>query len=94
LHGTTSWRLESCGAAKVVVVDVLVDVGAEVLTPLLQTSFLPLRTHVYFIPAKVVVFPLGEQVVPGFIAADETFEKTTKEVATRISAVIRFIMED
>jgi len=42
----------------------------------------------------IVVFPFGEQVAPGFMEADETFEKTTKEVATRISAVIRFIMED
>jgi len=91
LHGATSWRLESRGAAKVVVVDVLVDVGMGVLAPLLHTSFFPLRTHVYLIPAKVVVFPLGEQVVPGFMEADEIFEKTTKDVTTRISATIRFM---
>jgi len=42
----------------------------------------------------IVVFPFGEQVAPGFMEADETFEKTTKDVATRISAMIRFIVED
>ena len=75
-------------------VDELVDVGAGVLTPLLQTSFFPLRTHVYFTPATVEVFPLGEQVVPGFVEADELSDNTTKDVATRISATIRFITEE
>jgi hypothetical protein len=62
--------------------------------PLFQTSFFPFRTHVNLTPPKIVVFPFGEQVVPGFMAADETFEKTTKDVETRISAMIRFIVED
>jgi hypothetical protein len=76
------------------VVDEVVDVGVEVLTPLLQTSFFPIRTHVYLIPAKFEVLPLGEQVVPGFMEADEMFENTTKDVATRISTTNRFMAED
>jgi len=78
----------------VVLVAVVVVATDWILRPLFQTSLFPFRTHVYLNPAKIVVLPLGEQVVPGFMAADETFEKTTKEVATRISAMIRFIVED
>ena len=39
--------------------------GAGVETPLLQTSFLPLFTQVYFLPAAVIVCPAILQEEPG-----------------------------
>ena len=45
-----------------------VDFGAT-RTPLFQTSFLPLLTHVYFLPAEVEVAPSLEHVAPAFTAA-------------------------
>ena len=75
----------------VVLVAVVVVAADWILRPLFQTSLFPFRTHVYLNPAKIVVLPLGEQVVPGFMEADEIFEKTTKDVTTRISATIRFM---
>jgi len=93
LHGATSCRLESCGAAKVVVVDELVVVEDGTFTPLFQTSFFQLSTHVYLTPPKIEIFPFGEQDVPGFIEADEMSEKRTNDDTTRINAIIRFITE-
>jgi hypothetical protein len=70
---------------------VVVEDGA--FTPLFQTSFFPLSTHVYLTPAKIEIFPFGEQDVPGFIEADDVPEKTANDDMTRINARIRFITE-
>ena len=43
--------------------------GFTTATPLFQTSFLPLFTHVYFFPLKVDVAPALEHFVPGVTAA-------------------------
>jgi hypothetical protein len=43
--------------------------GFDIATPLFQTSFLPLFTHVYFFPLKVDVAPALEHFVPGVTAA-------------------------
>jgi len=56
-----------------------VDFGAA-RTPLFQTSFLPLLTHVYFLPAEVEVAPSLEHVAPAFTAAT-AFNGTRKSAA-------------
>ena len=78
-----------------VVVDEIGDVALGIITftPLFQTSFFPLSTHVYLTPPKIEIFPFGEQEVPGFIEADEMPENRTNDDTTRINAIIRFITE-
>jgi hypothetical protein len=46
-------------------------VGFGMATPLFHTSFLPLLTHVYFLPPVDAVAPSFEHLVPGVIAANE-----------------------
>jgi hypothetical protein len=46
-----------------------VGFGLTTTTPLFQTSFLPLFTHVYFLPATVEVCPAFLQLAPALIAA-------------------------
>ncbi len=50
-------------------VGVNVGIGFAIATPLFHTSFLPLFTHVYFLPAEVEVAPSFEHVAPAFTAA-------------------------
>jgi hypothetical protein len=59
-----------------------VDFGAA-RTPLFQTSFLPLFTHVYFLPALVEVAPSFVQALPALTAAT-----ATKDVERKIEATI------
>ena len=53
-------------------VGVTTGFGFAIATPLFQTSFLPLFTHVYFLPLEVEVAPALEHFVPGVTAATET----------------------
>ena len=53
-------------------VGVTTGFGFAIATPLFQTSFFPLFTHVYFLPLKVYVAPAFEHFVPGVTAATET----------------------
>ena len=64
-----------------------------VLTPLFQTSFLPLLIQVYLIPADVLIWPIFLQAVPGFTAAVavERFSVRTKQPITMV-ANTRFIL--
>ena len=48
----------------------LVGRGFLMATPLFHTNFLPDLTHVYLIPADVLVRPSLLQVPPGLTAAD------------------------
>lgn len=57
------------GEAAGVCVAVDVGFGTAIATPLFHTSFLPLFTHVYFLPAEVEVAPSFEHVAPAFTAA-------------------------
>ena len=66
---------EGVGVGELVGVEVGVGVAtglgfdAATFTPLFHTSFLPLFTHVYFLPAEVEVAPSFEHVAPAFTAA-------------------------
>jgi hypothetical protein len=62
---------------------VAVGFGAATVTPLFQTSFLPLLTHVYFLPALVEVAPSFVQALPALTAAT-----ATKDVERKIEATI------
>jgi hypothetical protein len=53
-------------------VGVTAGFGFAIATPLFQTSFFPLFTHVYFLPLEVEVAPALEHFVPGVTAATET----------------------
>jgi hypothetical protein len=57
------------GEATGVGVAVGVDFGTEIDTPLFQTNFLPLFTHVNFLPFAVAVTPTFLQLSPAFTAA-------------------------
>jgi hypothetical protein len=79
------------GSTNVVVV--LVLLGVRIFIPLFHRSFLPLSTHVYLIPPIIEIFPFEEQVVPGFVEADDVPETITNDDMKRINARIRFIIE-
>ncbi len=65
--------------------------GLATATPLFQTSFFPLFTHVNFLPAKVDVCPTILQVAPALIAA--VAFKGTARVKVRVSASKIFFMD-
>ncbi len=65
-------------------VGVTTGVGLLTATPLFQTNFFPLLTHVNFLPANVEVCPAFLQVAPAFIAA-VAFKGATR-AKTRVSA--------
>ena len=50
-------------------VGVATGLGFAAPTPLAHTSFFPLFTHVYFLPADTDIFPIFLQVSPAFRAA-------------------------
>jgi len=50
-------------------VGVTAGTGFAIATPLFHTSFFPLLTHVYFLPAEVEVPPSFEHVAPDLTAA-------------------------
>ena len=58
------------GVAEAVAVGVEVGVGLATgtgsATPLFHTSFLPLFTHVYFMPPVLIDWPALAQMLPGF----------------------------
>ena len=60
------------GIAVALGVGVTTGFGFAIATPLFQTSFFPLFTHVYFLPLEVEVAPALEHFVPGVTAATET----------------------
>ena len=53
-------------------VGVATGAGFGTTTPLFQTNFDPLLTHVYFLPLYVEVAPTFEHLVPGVTAASES----------------------
>ncbi len=53
-------------------IGVATGAGFGTATPLFQTNFLPLFTHVYFLPLEVEVAPALEHLLPGATAATET----------------------
>jgi hypothetical protein len=59
-------------------------VGTTTVMPLFHTSFLPLFTHVYFLPPAVIVWPAFLQALPAFgaVAAWATEATRTKESST------------
>ena len=65
-----------------------VGFGAEFATPLFHTSFFPLFTQVYFLPALVEVAPTFLQVSPAFTAAialkEERCSRTAISFFTKI----------
>ena len=69
-----------------------VGVALGMSTPLFQTSFLPLFTHVYFLPAYVAVEPDLEQVAPAFGAA-KAVAGISNAIASEI-ATNRFFMAE
>ncbi|NBV65797.1 MAG: hypothetical protein EBR75_01715 [Actinobacteria bacterium] len=62
--------------------------GAGSLTPLLQTNFLPLFTHVYLKPLDVLVRPDFLQASPGLTAL-EAGERFVSRTQLAISMVAR-----
>ena len=58
--------------------------GAATATPLFHTNFLPLFTHVYFLPPDVMLCPALLQTLPAFgaVAAWATEAIKTKESST------------
>jgi hypothetical protein len=68
-----------------------VGVALGMITPLFQTSFLPLFTHVYFLPAYVAVEPDLEQVAPAFGAANALVGMSNPKANTK--AISGFFME-
>jgi len=52
-------------------VGVTTGIGFGIATPLSHTNFLPLFTHVYFLPLYVDVAPTFEHLVPGVTAATD-----------------------
>ena len=71
--------------------EVVVGFGFATATPLFQTSFLPLFTHVYFLPAYVAVEPDLEQVEPAFGAANALVGMSSAKANTK--AISGFFME-
>ena len=53
-------------------VGVVTGAGFGSATPLFQTSFFPLFTHVYFLPLYAEVAPAFEHFVPGVTAATDS----------------------
>ena len=69
-----------------------VGFGAEFATPLFHTSFFPLFTHVYFLPALVEVAPILVQGAPALTAAIALIGAMHKVIATR--APIAFFISE
>ena len=74
-----------------VAVGVAEGTGTGTATPLFQTSFLPLFTHVYFLPAYVAVEPDLGQVAPAFGAANALVGMSSPKAITK--AISGFFME-
>ena len=66
---------------------VTAGVGLVIETPLFQTSFLPLFTHVNFLPAKLEVCPAFLQLAPALIAAVAFSGATKAKTRTRASKI-------
>ena len=66
-------------------VGVATGVGLATKTPLFQTSFLPLFTHVNFFPANVEVCPAFLQLPPALIAAVAFKGATSAKASIRVS---------
>ena len=66
-------------------VGVALGFGFAIATPLFQTSFFPLFTHVNFLPANVDVCPTFLQVAPALIAAIAFKGATRAKIRVRAS---------
>ncbi len=67
--------------------EVGLGLGLATATPLFQTSFFPLFTHVNFLPANVDVCPTFLQVAPALIAAVAFKGATRAKIRVRASKI-------
>ena len=67
--------------------------GLAIATPLFHTNFLPLFTHVYFLPLYVEVAPALEHLAPGVTAATEICAVISESdrTATRPAKSLRIV---
>ncbi len=67
-------------------------VGLRKATPLFQTCFFPVLTHVYFIPAIVEVLPTFVHGEPALTAPKAVRELAMETIAVSVTAEITFRM--
>ena len=79
------------GVGDAVGVGIAVGFGITV-TPLFQTSFLPLLTHVYFLPPDVEVAPSFEHVAPALTAALATLVRSVND--TNIAKKLNLFLKE